>query len=117
MRLKLQSLSDRGQPRRERLVLKVVADTDVGEYAVLRAFQESGAPTDLIDGAYWFPDKHVRAGDLVVLYTKPGSPSEKDLLSGATAHFFYWGEEDPLWETRRYCPVLLHVDDWHHLRT
>jgi hypothetical protein len=35
--------------------------------------------------------KAVEAGDLVVLYSKPGTQSQKKLNNGTAVHFFYWG--------------------------
>src|SRR5205823_11802662 len=97
MNLKFSSIADRGIPTSERLVLKVVAKTDVGEYAVFRTGFSGSSVTIGVKNTFWFPDKPVAAGDLVVLYSKNGTESEKELEKGGKAHFFYWGAVGSLW--------------------
>lgn len=115
MNIKITSITDAGLAGRERVVMKVLRDTDVGLYAALRTGYRSPSPTTGVTDAYWFPDKPVKRDDLVVLYTKSGSASEKKLASGATAHFFYWGVEQPLWTTADRAVVLLEVNEFDFL--
>jgi len=115
MKLELRSIAAPGDLGKERLVLKALADTDVGEYAVLwSGIGSSGGPTSGRKRAYWFPDVDVKVGDSVVLYTKKGNRSKKTLDGGTTAHFFYWGSENPLWDENHYA-VLLFVSDWEYV--
>jgi hypothetical protein len=80
-------------------VLDVTSDTDIGEYVVLRARSgdERTILTGSLRGGYWFPDKQVRRGDLVVLYTKAGNSREKRNSDGSQTHFFYWGRTTACW--------------------
>ena len=114
MNIKIGSIADRGVPKKERLVLRILADTDIGEYAVFRTLTTAGGEVSTsVEQSYWFVDKAVSVGDQVILYTKQGTPSEKVLENGHTAHFFYWGHEDGVfWESTDYGAVLLHVDEW-----
>jgi len=114
MNLEIRSFADAGNLEKERLVLRVLSDTDLGQYAVLRSrIGSSRGPTSGRKRAYWFPDGDIKSGDLVVLYTKMGIRGEKPLTGGGTAHFFYWGSETPLW-TGEHCAVLLSVSDWEY---
>jgi hypothetical protein len=112
MKLKITSIADLGAAEKERLVFKVLADTDVGEFGVFRTRERSGTVTTGVLDAFWFPDKKVAAGDLVVLYSKAGARSEKTLEGGNTAHFFYWGAEGTMWE-KGMAAVVFHVDEWN----
>jgi hypothetical protein len=114
MKLEILSFADAGDISKERLVLKARADIDVGEYAVLRSMTgASGSkPTSGRKAAYWFPDVEVKAGDLVILYTKTGTRSTKALESGSTAYYFYWKKDGPQWGDGEYGAVLLEVADW-----
>ena len=98
---------------KERIVLKARGTTDVGEFAVFRTTVASGVVTTGVLNAFWFPDKTVEPGDLVILYSKGGTQSEKRLPSGRTAHFFYWGAGPAIWSEDGVAPVLLHVDQWN----
>lgn len=112
MNLEIRSFADPGDISKERIVLKALTDVDVGEYAILRSGADEDSPTSGRKIAYWFADIDVKINDLVVLYTKKGTRSSKLMDSGHTAHFFYWGKDEPLWGDKQYGAVLLEVADW-----
>ncbi len=98
---------------KERIVMKSKVTTDVGEFAVFCTTANSGVVTTGVLNTFWFPDKIVEPGDLVILYSKGGTQSEKRLHSGRTAHFFYWGAGPAIWNQDGVAPVLLHIDQWN----
>ena len=113
MNLEIRSFADSGELSKERIILKALADIGIGDYALLRSgVTPSGRPTSGWKSAYWFPDMDVKAEDLVILYTKKGSRSSKELDGGRTAHFFYWGREEALWGSKLFGAVLLEAADW-----
>jgi hypothetical protein len=66
---------------------------------------------------YWFPDKPVKKGDVVVLYSKKGAQSEKLNDDKSTSHFFYWGLSEPSWlEENKAAAVVAHLDDWETVK-
>lgn len=113
MMLKVTGIADRGDRVKERVVMRAMIDTDVGDYAVFRSkLLEEGAVSSDTTDAFWFPDKFVNAKDLVVLYTKAGTASERVLKSGRTVHFYYWGKSAALWAGSDHVPVLVHASNW-----
>lgn len=111
MKVEIRSFAEAGELTKERLILKASSDLDIGDYAVFcSGISDEGNPTSGRKRAFWFPDYAVKAGDLVVLYTKKGSQSKKAWKSN-TAHFFYWGLEAPIWVPPK-CAVVLLVDDF-----
>lgn len=111
MKLKIKSIADPGMSEKERLAISVLADDDVGKYAVFCSEKSVEGATAGNKTAYWFPDVKVSAGDVVILYTKAGADSNKQLESGGVAHFFYWGLPNPLWG-RGNAAVLLNIIEW-----
>jgi hypothetical protein len=97
MKLEIQNVADKGNLDKERLVLKVRKDTDMGDYVLLQTGYDNGSVNIEIYATYWFPYKEVKTGDLVVIYTKDGVSNEKELTQGYKAHFFYWELEDAIW--------------------
>jgi hypothetical protein len=115
MKLEISSFADPGDHQKERLVIKVLADLDIGAYAVFRSSLGSdGNPTSGRSTAYWFPDDAVKSGDLAVLYTKSGQGGKKDIGGGRTAHFYYWGLDNATWGTSGNTAVILRVAEWIH---
>jgi hypothetical protein len=113
MKLEISSFADAGHASRERLVLRVLSPTNVGEYMIIRSMiSRDGGPTSGRKTAYWFPDKRVNTGDLVILYSKSGTTGEKKLKTGSTAHFFYWGLESPVWGEGKYGATVAYLTEW-----
>lgn len=112
MNLKLQSIADKGNAQKERLVISVVNDTDVGEFIVMRTGYVDQAVNIGVTHTFWFPDKLVKAGDLVVLYTKSGDAKDKPREKGGTVRFFYWGLDETLWNRSNMAAVLAHSPVW-----
>lgn len=112
MKVKIRNVSDYDNHEKERLVLDVIEDTDIGEYLVLdTTYTAKGGVSNKARHPYWFPDKKVKKGDIVVLYTKRGKQSSTD--NGTyTSHFFYWGLDSSVWNDEGDCAVLLHIDEW-----
>ena len=114
MMLEITSFADPGVIENERLVVKVLSDLDIGSYAVLLSgVSDAKTPISGRKTAYWFPDQEVKSGDLIVLYTKSGTRSKKEIANGHTAHFYYWGLKEPIWGTLRTA-VILRVAEWIH---
>ncbi len=112
MNIEIKSIADKGDLKKERLVLRVKQDANVGYFLMLRTGFSGGQMTTGVTHTFWFPDKDVKAGDLVVLYSKAGTANEKVLDRGAKAHFFYWGQSSALWGTDDRGAVLVHAPDW-----
>lgn len=117
MKLKLSSIADKGDFQKERVVIRAIDSTGVGEFVLLcTGVNDDGGLNIGVVNTYWFPDKEVRAGDLVVVYSKTGTNSEKALDNGTNkAHFFYWGLSREVWSSSRVAPVLLHAPIWETL--
>ncbi|MBK0112793.1 MULTISPECIES: hypothetical protein [unclassified Delftia] len=112
MTLAISSYADSGNFEKERVVLKVYEDLDVGKYLIFKSSIFDGKATAGSKVIYWFPDSEVKAGDLVILYTKYGIMAKKELDSGKTAHFFYWDLDEPQWGEKDTCAVLMKSGGW-----
>jgi hypothetical protein len=114
MNLKISSFADAGNLDKERIVLNVLEDVDIGRFVLMRSrTNDGGDPISGTKDAYWFPDKGVKKGDLVVVYTKAGKPSTKAMASGNTAHFYYWQKKSAFWGPESgNVAVLLEAPVW-----
>jgi hypothetical protein len=112
MRIEIRSVVEKGNIEKERLILKVVADTDIGDFLLFQSGFSDGEVTTETYHTYWFPFKPVSAGDLIVIYTKAGKHSVKRMKKGNRAHFFYWDLDSPIWQLKSRAPVVLHAPEW-----
>lgn len=104
---------DRGISGKERLHLSAVANVNLNYYVIFdTVYVGNDAIAPIPRRAYWFSDYQVRAGDHIILYTKPGEQSKKQRSDGYTNHFFYWGLDRTLWKDPSSCAVLLEVSNW-----
>jgi hypothetical protein len=115
MSLNIRNITDPGNDERERVVFDVTADIDVGKYLVLKTTRVDTKISSKATDVYWFPDKKVKKGDVVVLYTKSGidssTLSEKD---GNTSYFFYWRKPSPIFGSENDAVVLVSSDRWEY---
>jgi hypothetical protein len=113
MKLKISSFAEAGNFQKERVILSANTDLELGEYALFcSSLSSDGKATSGRKTAYWFPDGAIKKDDLVVVYTKRGSSSTKELSNGRTAHFFYWGDDRAMWGGSGNGAVLLRVSEW-----
>ena len=113
MRLDIVRVADAGKLDKERLLLRAIGTTDVGNYLLLPAGVQGDRLTTPARNAYWFPDKRIDFGDLVVVYTKEGGDNVSFLMEdGSKVHFFFWGLDDPVWGGRDLAAVRFHAREW-----
>ena len=112
MLISINKLKGKGDLDDERLVMEAGMNLDVGDYAVFQTGYSNGGPTIKVHHAYWFPNKEVREGDLIILYTRAGSQHERRSEDGGTSHFYYWNKKSAIWDEPNTCPILLYAPDW-----
>lgn len=98
MNLEIQSIKYRSDIDEERILLNVLENCNVGDYLIVLTKKIGDSISIKMEKGFWFPNKEVKKSDLVVLYTKKGRMSEKDLSNGRKSHFFYWDQTQPLFE-------------------
>ncbi|MBC3464991.1 hypothetical protein [Pseudomonas sp. RW10S2] len=116
MKLEIDRIPEAGNLQKERVVMKASEDLDIGKYILLRSKKgSSGNPKSGSKTAYWLPDVSVKAGDLVVVYSKQGKSSKKTLDDGRVVHFYYWQLNKAIWGAEsNNTAVLLNVREWRH---
>jgi hypothetical protein len=119
MSVEITSIAGAGDLDRERIILKALADDEIGDYIVFRtrAASDDGKPLSTnIPNAFWFPNLKIKKGDFIVLYSKDGSRRAKSTADESTSYFFYWGLEKPIWSEPKHRAILLHATSWTTFR-
>lgn len=108
MGLKFSEIKDAGDFMKERIVFTVENECELGKYLVAHSqIINDTSFSSKLQEVYWFPDRTVYPGDLVVLYTKKGESSAAMNGDNSKTYFYYWGLEGPLSTIERSCIVLL----------
>lgn len=115
MKLKITAIREPGNLQKERIVMKVQAPVNVGEFVLLQTGFNENAVTNGVYNTYWFPDKEVNTGDYVVLYTKAGKLSDV-VFKDVKSHFFYLANSAPIWNESNRSAVLMYAPDWESFR-
>ena len=115
MNLEINKITDAGNLENERIIFKVLVDDELGFYGVFKT-KKTGETTvsSSIKATYWFPDRQVKQGDYVVLYSKVGVNTEQKNKDGTTSHFFYWRMSSTIWNDLDDCVVLFKIDEWKY---
>lgn len=111
MKVNITAIREPGNLEKERIVIRVESACDIGQFVLLQTGFEGEVVNTGVYETFWFPDKPVRAGDYIVVYTKNGKFSEKP-FNDATSHFFYMGNSQPIWHKKNRSAVLMHAPEW-----
>jgi hypothetical protein len=112
MNITISSVAGKGDLASERIILKVLSDTDIGRFALMQTGYNGTDVTLSVHHTMWFPYQPVLSGELIVIYTKVGTKTTSAMKSGQNAHFFYWGLGSPIWNRTDRAPVLLYAPEW-----
>jgi hydrogenase maturation factor len=104
---------DKGELKNERIVLRVINDCNVGDYILFDTTYLEDGFSNKVRHSYWFPDKHVKAGDKIILYTNEGEEGIKLNKSGHTSHFFHWDLQKTVWNVNKDCAVIVKVEAYN----
>ncbi|WP_114941748.1 hypothetical protein [Mucilaginibacter endophyticus] len=105
-------IKDRGNKLKERIIFKPDSDSELG-YFILFIVEKvkkdgfSGKPSQV----FWFPDINVKKNDIIVVYTKSGTPSVRENQSGNSTYFFYWDLPSEQFSSN-LIPVLVEAQGW-----
>ncbi len=113
MNLVIEEIEHAGDLERERVVFTVLKEDNIGFYLLLHTgATDEGKATGRVRGTFWFPDKKVKANDLVVLYTKEGYPRRGINADGTSTYFYYRGLREAVLKKSNSAVVLLKAIHW-----
>jgi len=111
MKLEILEIKERGMAD-ERVIFVAKEDCDIGKYFVFVTKKNEGKIVyTQLSYPFWFPDKKVKKGDWVVLYTKDGSSSFRENKDGTTSHFYYRKSNAPILASPNFA-LLIEANTW-----
>ncbi|UTY23681.1 hypothetical protein [Treponema denticola] len=112
MDIRILYVKDAGNKSAERIVLEANNDCDIGDYILFDTTYDGNYISNKLRHNYWFPDKKIKAGDKIILYSKQGIERSKKNISGNTSHFFYWDLDIAVWNKSKDCALLVNIEDY-----
>ncbi|MRS89143.1 hypothetical protein GJV04_03690 [Enterobacteriaceae bacterium RIT714] len=117
MKFKINGLREPGNLEKERAVIEILEDGNVGTLIVASTRQQGeGSVSSEIKNSYWIPDQDVQKGDLIIIYTKAGKKNNRVTPTNSTSYFFYIGLEAPQYNEADETVVVFDISDWKSLR-
>ena len=113
MKLRIQSICDKGSYQDEHVVLQVIEDCDLGSY-LLAVTTHTGpvAVSPSLRHVYWFPETPIRRGDVIHLYSRAANQEDAERSRLDAVHRFFWGLEVAIWDSPDMCAVLGEIATW-----
>lgn len=113
MEVAILSIHGHGKANEERVWLNVLADCDLGFYALAdTTYNDNDKISNKLRHFYWFPHKDVKKGDYIILSTGTGKNTSYRDKDGDMIHEFYWRLGNPIWNDDGDIAVLLHTSEW-----
>lgn len=113
MKITIKEVKEHGNLKDERIILKILNDTDIGSYMLAdTTYISEDEVSNKLRHTFWMPDKLVKKNDLIVIYTKDGEASSKKNKSGSTTYFFYWGIDKTIWNKHKDSATIFFINDW-----
>jgi len=113
MNLEIVSIHGHGDVDSEYVLLKAAAACDIGRYILADStFFANGRISNRLRHFFWLPDKEIKKGEFVSVWTKAGANNSGVLNDGTPIHRFHWGLRSAVWNDEGDVAVLLHTDEW-----
>lgn len=120
MKVKIKSINNKGNYNQEYVTLEVIESCDIGWYLLSDStYTKAGQLSNKVRHIYWFPDKAVKKGDYVWLFTRgkqDGDKEEWTNTSDTRTHAFYWNLRTAVWNDDGDYAVLFEISGWDHKR-
>ena len=108
--LEVVGIQDRGIPYQERVSLRVHAQMDLGQFAIVPGRWVDGSLRPTTGAFYQFPGRPIQPGQWIFLYTGPGNTTETfETGTRMPALVLHWGKARTLFDDPSTSVALLRI--------
>lgn len=112
MEITITSIGDKGNLESERIGLKALKECELKFYQLFKTKFGDDGFTNRSNAVYWFAPLKVKAGDIIVVYTKKGNTNKEIKADGTTIYWLYWGLDEPIFKDTKEGVVLVEIVNW-----
>ncbi len=113
MKLKISSIHGHGDASKEYVVLDVNEDCIASYYIIAdTTYTSPGYISNKHRHVHRFVRADLKAGDVVILYTRVGSDEVKKHPDGSATHYRFWNLKTPVWNDDGDGAILFEINDW-----
>ena len=113
MKVRIKSVHGHGDFYKEYVLMEVVEDCNIGHFILADStYTGEHQVSNRLRHILWIPDKTVKQGDLVSVWTKGGANTTVTNDQGQTVHRFFWGLETAVWNDEGDCAILFNINNW-----
>ena len=118
MKLKINSIENKGDISKECVWIDVLEDVDNLSYYLIcdTTYTDDNHISNELRHLYWFSKYSVKKGDWIKLVTKDGVNSTSPNDRKTTTHIFHWKLGKTVWNKDGDAAILFHVDTWKTTR-
>jgi hypothetical protein len=115
-KLRLLRFKQPGIYKEERVILKAETDLELGNFIFCRSTRGKADKTSsvsaLVADVNWLPDRKIKAGDFILLYTCVGSDRTFQNKNGTVSHVLYLDIDEAIWTDGEKAAVLFELANW-----
>lgn len=116
MKLKLIKIVDNGTHDSEKVLISVTEDANLQFYLIRdTTYSSKDRLSNEWVHSYKFLNQDVKKGDKIILFTKVGTKSSRDIGNGNTEYTYYWGLDSCVWNNDGDVAVLYEIVAWESI--
>lgn len=108
----IESVSSRGVPNSERVVVRVNYDTVTTNLGMMIGFRDPNRQiVPLNNRLFWFGSGNVSRGSIINIFTGHGTPTSHENGNGTSSYNLFWGLDLVAFDRQELEPVLFRLGD------
>jgi hypothetical protein len=117
MDLNIHSIQNHGDQTKEFIDLVASVDCEIGDYQLAdTTYTAENVVSNKLRHVYWLPNKNIKAGEYVRVFTGAGTPDTVKSSNGTVIHKLFWGLREGVWNDKGDSALLMKITQWQHFK-
>ncbi len=113
MKVSVRSIHGHGKANEEYVILDVKQDCNAHHYILAdTTYTGENTISNKYRHVHRFAKADLKAGDIIVLYTRVGKSTSEKKGNGSTIYYRYWNLKTAVWNDDGDGAILFQINDW-----